>query len=107
MFGLLPVIVGIDKFTNLLAQWHSYLAPQVASLIPFDPTLAVRISGVFEIALGFFILTKWTRIGAYAEALWLFGISINLILFGAYDIALRDLALACGALSLGLLSRHE
>ena len=103
--GLLPIVVGIDKFTNILAQWHSYLAPQVVELIPFSPQLVMHISGVGEIVLGLLILTKWTRAGAYLEALWLFGIAVNLIFFGAYDIALRDLVLALGALSLALSSQ--
>jgi uncharacterized membrane protein len=99
-FGLMPIITGIDKYTNILAQWHSYLAPQVAALIPFDPTIAMNISGVLEIALGMVILTKWTKVGAYVEALWLLGIAVNLAIFGAWDIAFRDLVLAFGALAL-------
>lgn len=106
-FGLLPIIVGIDKFTNLLAEWHSYLAPQIASLFPFDPVFAVRISGVGEIILGIVILAKWARIGAFIEVFWFLAIAINLILLGAYDIALRDIVLALCALSLGFLSSRS
>jgi hypothetical protein len=39
-------------------------------------------------------------------AAWLGGIVVNLLLVpGFYDVALRDLGLALGALALGLLSR--
>ena len=46
------------------------------------------------------------RIFAYVVAAWLVGIILNLLLLpGYFDVALRDLGLALGALSLGQLSQ--
>ena len=45
------------------------------------------------------------RIFAYVVSAWLVGIILNLLIAGAYfDVALRDLGLALGALALGRLA---
>lgn len=107
-YGLLPIIVGLDKlFFSKIATWESYMAPSLLAFVPFDLRTFFILIGIAEIIVGLLILTKWTRIGAYLAALWLLGISFNLILLGAYDIALRDIALAGGALGLGLLSEKR
>jgi hypothetical protein len=46
------------------------------------------------------------RIFAYVVAAWLVGIILNLLILpGYFDVALRDLGLALGALALGRLSQ--
>jgi hypothetical protein len=27
VFGIVPIVAGLDKFTNLLVQWEKYIAP--------------------------------------------------------------------------------
>jgi len=103
-FAALAIIVGIDKFTNILAVWSGYLAPFIDNLLPFSASVFSKISGVLEIILGLVIL-KWTRIGAYIAFVWLLLISLNLAFIQAWDIMLRDIVLAFGALSLAWLSQ--
>ena len=101
-FVVAPVVAGLDKFTNLLTDWEQYLAPFVADAIGAGTFMA--IVGVIEIVAGIGVALK-PRIFAYVVSAWLFGIIINLLLIpGFYDIALRDLGLALGALALGRLS---
>lgn len=103
--GLMPIVVGLDKlFFNAIAVWESYASPLMAQLVPFDLSLFFTLVGVVEIVVGLLILTKWTRVGSYLLCLWLLGISVNLVLIGAYDIVLRDVALAGTALGLAWLS---
>ena len=65
----------------------------------------MRGVGVVEVAAGIVVAVK-PRIGGLIVSAWLIGIIINLFLAnGFYDIALRDLGLASGALSLSLLSK--
>jgi uncharacterized membrane protein len=105
-FTIAPVIAGLDKFFHLLVNWDQYLAPQIASILPFSGHTFMLLVGVVEIVAGIGVLLK-PRIFAYVVAAWLLGIIINLLIAGAYfDIALRDLGLALGALALGRLSRH-
>jgi hypothetical protein len=103
-FGLVPLLAGLDKFVGLLADWESYLSPQLSSMLPISGTTFMMIVGVIEATVGIAILTRFTRLGAYVATAWLMLISFNLLLVGAFDIAVRDLALAVAAYSLGTIS---
>jgi hypothetical protein len=100
-FGIVPLVAGLDKFTNLLTDWEKYLSPAVRDTLPIGPAAFMMIVGVIEAAVGLAILTKLTRLGAYVAMAWLVLISIDLVLAGMLDIAVRDLVMAVGAYSLG------
>ena len=101
-FVVAPIVAGLDKFTGLLTDWEQYLAPFIADAIGAGTFMA--IVGVIEIVAGIGVAVK-PRIFAYVVSAWLVGIIINLLLIpGFYDIALRDVGLALGALALGRLS---
>ncbi len=101
-FVVAPIVAGLDKFMGLLTDWEQYLAPFIGDAIGAGTFMA--IVGVVEIAAGIGVAIK-PRIFAYVVSAWLVGIIINLLLIpGFYDIALRDLGLALGALALGRLS---
>lgn len=106
-YGLVPVVAGLDKFTNLLVHWDKYLAPVIADMLPFSPGTFMAIVGVIEIAAGLLVLFR-PRIGSLIVSLWLVGIAINLLLTGEYfDVAVRDLVMAIGAFSLYTLSAEK
>ena len=101
-FTVAPLIAGLDKFTNLLTDWTQYLAPFVADII--NAQTFMYIVGVVEIVAGIGVALR-PRIFAYVVAAWLLGIIINLLLVpGYFDVALRDLGLALGALALARLA---
>ncbi|HEY8945331.1 MAG TPA: DoxX family protein, partial [Polyangiaceae bacterium] len=101
-FGAVPIIAGVDKFTHFLTDWEQYLSPLVARVIPANTFMP--LVGIIEIAAGILVLSRLTRIGAYIVALWLVGIALNLITTGNYfDVAVRDLVMACGAFTLAKL----
>jgi uncharacterized membrane protein YphA (DoxX/SURF4 family) len=100
-FGLVPLLAGLDKFFNLLTDWGSYLSPSVANMLPFSAETFMMIVGVIEMTVGVAILTKFTRLGAYVAMCWLVLIAFNLLIAGKLDVAVRDLAMAVGAYSLG------
>jgi len=100
-YGILPIVAGMDKFTNLLTDWEKYLSPAVAEMLPFTPHTFMLIVGVIEIVAGVLIFLKpW--LGAYVVMAWLIGIALNLILSGRLylDIAVRDLVMSIGAFTL-------
>ena len=103
-YGLVPLLAGLDKFFGVLADWEAYLAPSIAGILPFSPSTFMMIVGVIEMIVGLAILTKLTRLGAYVAMVWLVLIAGNLVLAGRLDIAVRDLAMAVGAYSLGTLA---
>jgi uncharacterized membrane protein YphA (DoxX/SURF4 family) len=103
-YGLVPIVAGLDKFTNLLVDWKQYLSP-LASGLPISAATLMMIIGVIEIFAGCIVLSKHTRIGAYVVAAWLVGIALNLLTTGHYfDVAVRDLVMAVGAFTLAKLS---
>ena len=104
-FGIVPVVAGIDKFTNLLTHWENYVSPGVANILPIAPHTFMMIAGVIEIIAGVLVLAK-PVIGGYAVAAWLTVIALTLLASGNYlDVAVRDLVMAIGAFSLAKLAK--
>jgi len=106
-YGLVPIVAGLDKFTNLLTNWQDYLSPFVTNMLPFSAGAFMEIVGIIEIAAGVLVLIR-PHIGAYVVMGWLALIALNLNLSGHYfDVAVRDLVMAIGAFSLAKLSIAE
>lgn len=99
-FGLVPIIAGLDKFTNLLTHWSDYLNSSIASILPVSAATFMMIVGVIEIIAGIIVLIK-PSVGGYIVMIWLICIALNLITSGRYfDVAVRDLVMSIGAYSL-------
>jgi uncharacterized membrane protein YphA (DoxX/SURF4 family) len=103
--GLTAFLAGADKFLNLLTDWEKYVSPLMLKMIPISAVTLMHIAGVIEIVVGLAVLAGVTRIGGYVVAAWLTLIALNLVTTGQYfDVAVRDLVMACGAFVLGRLS---
>jgi hypothetical protein len=103
-FVVAPILFGLDKFTNLLADWTTYLAPALDRLVPGSATGAMLAVGVVEVLAGLVVAVR-PKVGGYLVAAWLAGIIGNLLLLGGHgDIALRDLGLLLAALALARLA---
>jgi uncharacterized membrane protein HdeD (DUF308 family) len=104
-YGIVPIVAGIDKFTELLVNWENYIHPGIVSMLPFSPHTFMMIVGVIEIIAGIIVLAK-PAIGGFIVMAWLGLIAITLLASGNYlDVAVRDLTMAIGALSLARLSK--
>jgi hypothetical protein len=103
-FVVAPILFGLDKFTNLLTDWTTYLAPAVDRLVPGSTSQAMLAVGVIEIVAGLVVAVR-PRFGGYLVAAWLAGIIGNLLVLGdRYDVALRDFGLLLAALALARLA---
>jgi uncharacterized membrane protein YphA (DoxX/SURF4 family) len=103
-FTVLPILFGIDKFTNALVHWDTYLAPWIDRLMPGDARQFMYVVGAVEIVAGLAVLLK-PRYGSWIVAAWLAGIVVNLFTYsGYYDIAMRDFGLMLAALTLARLA---
>ncbi len=104
-FGLVPIIAGADKFTDLLANWDMYLNPTISSMLPFSAHVFMQIVGGIEIVAGLIVLAK-PSVGGWIVMAWLICIALQLIAMGKYlDVAVRDLVMSIGAMSLARLSK--
>jgi len=105
-FGIVPIVAGLDKFTNLLTHWSDYLGNN-KSMLPMDPETFMKVVGVIEIIAGIIVFAR-TVVGAYIVMIWLICIAVQLIVGGHYfDVAVRDLVMAMGAYTLAQLAKME
>ena len=65
-YGLLFIVAGADKFTNIIVHWQKYLSPLFAQT-GIDPTTFMYVVGVIEILIGVLTLTRWTKRGSLAH----------------------------------------
>jgi hypothetical protein len=105
-FTVAPIVAGLDKFFGLLVNWNQYMPSFVNRMVGGQGHSLMYLVGVIEIIAGLGVWFK-PRIFAYVVAAWLLLIIVNLLMIpGYFDIALRDLGLALGALALGRLSQE-
>ena len=103
-FTVAPIVAGLDKFLHLLVNWDQYVPALVNKLTGGHAHELMMVVGVIEIVAGIGVFIK-PKIFAYVVSVWLVLIIINLLMVpGYFDVALRDLGLALGALALGRLS---
>ena len=104
-FGMVPMVAGADKFTNLLTDWEHYLNPTIAGMLPFSGHTFMMIVGVVEIIAGIIVLKK-TEIGGYIVSAWLTLIALSLLMgLEHVDVAVRDLVMAICAYSMARMSK--
>jgi uncharacterized membrane protein YphA (DoxX/SURF4 family) len=103
-YGVVPIVAGLDKFTNLLTNWEAYLAPGLVKMLPVSAHSFMMLVGIIEIVAGALVLLR-PYLGARVVMAWLIAIALTLLASGRYlDVAVRDLAMAVGAWSLAHLS---
>jgi hypothetical protein len=104
-FGLVPIVAGLDKFTNLLTDWEQYIPPGISGMLPFSAHTFMMIVGVIEIAAGIIVLKK-TEMGGYVVSAWLALIAITLLAsFRFVDVAVRDLVMAVSAFAMARMAQ--
>jgi hypothetical protein len=103
-FTVAPILAGADKFLHLLVNWDQYLPAFVNRMTGGHGHELMLAAGIIEIIAGIGVFLK-PKLFAYVVAAWLVLIIVNLLMIpGYFDVALRDLGLALGALALGRLS---
>ena len=103
--GVGPIVTGIDKYFDKLADWGMYLSPLATKIVPVGTTTFMHGVGVLEIIAGLIVLSRWTKVGSYIVMIWLLCIAGNLLTTGMFsDLAMRDIEIAIGALALSQLS---
>lgn len=104
VFTVVPVVAGLDKFTDLLTNWDAYVNPMLARVLPFSTHAFMGVAGIIEVAAGILVFAR-PRLGASVVAAWLTCIALSLLASGQYlDVAVRDLVMAVSALTLARLT---
>lgn len=106
--GVGPIITGIDKYFDKLADWGMYLSPLATKIVPVSTPTFMHAVGVVEIIAGLIVLSRWTKVGSYIVMIWLLGIVVNLLTTGMFsDLAMRDFEIAIAAFALSQLSTER
>ena len=104
-FVVVPIVAGLDKFTNILVDWEKYIHPGILKMLPFSGHTFMMIVGVIEIVAGI-IVWKKPEIGGYIVAAWLTSIALTLLAsFNYMDVAVRDLVMAISAFSMARIAK--
>ena len=105
-YGIVPIVIGLDKFFFYIVDWNIYVSPWVVMHVPkIIAAHIVPLVGVVEIVAGLIVLSTWMRFGAYLVAAWIGVVIVDLLTIGGmYDIILRDVAIAVGYITLGVLT---
>ena len=104
-FGIVPIVAGLDKFTNILTHWEQYINPTIGNMLPFSASTFMMIVGVIEIIAGIIVLKK-TELGGYIVAAWLTVVALTLLIsFNFVDVAVRDLVMAIAAFSMARMAK--
>lgn len=104
VFVIVPIVAGLDKFTNILTDWTHYINPMISNMLPFSGETFMMIVGVIEIGAGILVFLK-PRIGGMVVSAWLTLIALSLLIGWMYaDVAVRDLVMAVSAFSMSKLA---
>ena len=103
-FTIVPIVAGLDKFTNILCDWTQYIHPNLLEILPFSGATFMMIVGVIEIVAGILVFMK-PKIGGLVVAAWLTLIALSLLIGWKFaDVAVRDLVMAISAFSMSRLA---
>lgn len=104
-FGIVPIVAGLDKFTNILTKWEQYINPDLVDMLPFSAHTFMMVVGVIEIVAGIIVLIR-PKIGGLIVSAWLTLIALTLLASGSFlDVAVRDLVMAIGAFAMTRLAK--
>lgn len=104
-FVLVPLIAGLDKFSNILVNWSAYLATPFHSVLGITANTFMYGIGVIEIILAVGVALR-PRLFGNIVGVYMIAIIFNLLIQGMYfDIALHDIGLAMGAFALSRLAQ--
>lgn len=106
VYGLFPIIAGLDKFTNILVTWTEFVPSAIEAVLPVAPQTFMYVIGAIEIVAGIIVFWR-TEFGAYLVAAWLVVIALTQVIGGNFDIAVRDIWIAVGAIALAQLAAHK
>jgi uncharacterized membrane protein YphA (DoxX/SURF4 family) len=104
-YALLFIVVGIDKFFNIITQWQIYVHPDLMLLVPITAYQFLAFFGALQIMIGVIILSPWSLWGINGGLLMLIGIFINLVsMQGITVVLIHDLFMIIALIVLILLT---
>lgn len=109
-FGAVIALAGLDKVlaTNIITAWPQYVSQPIVAVVGQSGvgTFLILV-GIVEVVVGTLMLWRYAALMGYVAAAWLVLIASNLVLLGYFDIAIRDILLACALVAMSELCHTE
>lgn len=106
-YGILFILVGADKFFNLMTDWHQFISPQMGGILPISQGLVLKLFGVSQIIAGLLLFTRWIAWGILLIFILLSLIFINLLSSqGGLVVIIHDLYMIVGVVVLWQLRKN-
>ncbi|MFT4893064.1 MAG: putative membrane protein YphA (DoxX/SURF4 family) [Candidatus Nanohaloarchaea archaeon] len=100
--GIFMLVAGLSKFV-ILDLWLGYEPRFLVELVPLTARQLTMFGGLFEASLGLALLSgRKTFYVSLGVAVYLFAITLQLVSFGLWDLAIRDFGLTLYALSVAV-----
>jgi uncharacterized membrane protein YphA (DoxX/SURF4 family) len=100
--GIFMLVAGLSKFV-ILDLWLGYEPRFLVELLPATARQLTMLGGLFEASLGLALLSgRKTFYVSLGVAVYLFAITLQLVSFGLWDLAIRDFGLTLYALSVAV-----
>src|SRR5262245_25580750 len=77
-YGGLFILVGADKFFNLLTDWYQFVGTTTNYFLPINPDFLLKLFGTIQIFAGLLLLSPWIKWGIYLIFFLLLIIFFNL-----------------------------
>lgn len=74
------IIVGADKFFDLICCWRCYTCPLLTQQLGSSLFSFMRLFGGVQIVAGILLFTRWIKYGILIQLTLLIGILINLLI---------------------------
>lgn len=102
---IVPLIAGMDKYAEILANWPQYLAPGFPRLFGTTAQSIMYVVGIVEVLIAIGV-ALYPRIFSFVVMGWFGAVVVNLLILGQYyDIVLYNFGLAVAAFALSRLSQ--
>jgi uncharacterized membrane protein len=97
--ALMMIIFGIDQLRNP-QNWFQYLPRQIPNLLRMSPSTIMRVHAVFNVLIGFWLLSGWTqRVATWIALLWLISI-LPFAFMGDWTVGVRDSVIVLSVIAL-------
>jgi hypothetical protein len=87
-YSVLFIVVGVDKFFNILVDWQSFISDSVQKLFPYGTSVLIRLFAVIQICAGFSLLYFQSRYALYCILALLIGIFFNVWAISGFSVVI-------------------
>lgn len=101
-FGVLFILVGSDKFFNILVNWQQFLGTIANAILFISPSTFLACFGALQIIIGIGFFTRYVILASYTALALLLLIFVNLLSVDSSVVVITHDALMIILLIIGI-----